>query len=374
MGNTLYFLNGDKAEAMGEQAYDKEKELQDLIAKNPNILLPDEAGTRLFLIAQEFSIAEGGNSTNSYAIDHLMVDQSGVPVLVEVKRSSDTRARREVAAQMLDYASRASTWDAGKLRVLFRQSNEKDQVEDYDTNDFWLQVDTCLKAERLRLVFAADEIPDTLKVLIEFLSRSLTSIEVYGVEIRKYRTQGATLLSSAVVAGRPSEKQRPSLRGIEWDTSLFSSYLIEHGRQDSVDVSQQIQDFAASAGLSCQPGHGAKYPSFVVCLGRTRIFAVTSWEKGTRHVCVLEFCVRDLLDILPSGWTAHSLIELLGQMPIMPDPPQDDRIWETAHYFYIETQVLSIPENMEHLKVSISRLCAAIQERQGAALTSPDTQ
>src|SRR4051794_12230288 len=42
----------------------------------------------------------GGSSR--WSLDHLFVDQEGVPTLVEVKRSSDTRARREVVAQMLD--------------------------------------------------------------------------------------------------------------------------------------------------------------------------------------------------------------------------------------------------------------------------------
>jgi hypothetical protein len=32
-------------------------------------------------------------------------DQNAVPTLVEVKRSSDTRIRREVVGQMLDYAA-----------------------------------------------------------------------------------------------------------------------------------------------------------------------------------------------------------------------------------------------------------------------------
>ncbi len=47
---------------------------------------------------------------NSWAlgIDHLYVDAAGVPVLVEVKRSTDTRLSREVVAQMLDYAASAA--------------------------------------------------------------------------------------------------------------------------------------------------------------------------------------------------------------------------------------------------------------------------
>jgi len=44
---------------------------------------------------------EAGVSVGS--LDHLFLDEAGVPTLVEVKRSSDTRARREMVAQMLDY-------------------------------------------------------------------------------------------------------------------------------------------------------------------------------------------------------------------------------------------------------------------------------
>ena len=35
------------------------------------------------------------------------LDQDGIPTLVEVKRASDTRIRREVVGQMFDYAANA---------------------------------------------------------------------------------------------------------------------------------------------------------------------------------------------------------------------------------------------------------------------------
>jgi hypothetical protein len=40
-----------------------------------------------------------------WSLDHLFLDADGVPVVVEVKRASDTRIRREVVGQMLDYAA-----------------------------------------------------------------------------------------------------------------------------------------------------------------------------------------------------------------------------------------------------------------------------
>jgi hypothetical protein len=58
------------------------------------------------------------------------VDEAGVPTLVEVKRSSDTRARREVVAQILDYAANsAASWNGEMLRTWFEQSCEQLSVD-----------------------------------------------------------------------------------------------------------------------------------------------------------------------------------------------------------------------------------------------------
>ena len=127
MGANLYFMSGDRAVGMSEHRYDSEDILQKIIADNPGLLLrdTDPTGSCLMLVTREFEVAEGDDSYNAYYLDHLLVDQSGVPVLVEVKRSTDTRTRREVVAQMLDYASRVSSWDVNELRELFRQNNDE---------------------------------------------------------------------------------------------------------------------------------------------------------------------------------------------------------------------------------------------------------
>lgn len=367
MGSSLYFLKDGKAVEMSERPYSQEKVLQDLIAQNPNILLrsSETDGARLFLVAQEFVIAEGGDSSNSYAIDHLMIDGSGTPVLVEVKRSSDTRARREVVAQMLDYASRASTWDVDALRDNFLRCNPDLAGTEYDADTFWGQVESNLKGERLCLVFAADQIPDTLRTLIEFLNRNLADIEVYGVEVRQYQTQDATLLTSGVIGGGTADSRRASLRSVEWDADTFSEYLVKHGRQDAVEVSRQLLKFSLDAGLSYSPGRGTKFPSFLIRHGRTRIFTASSWVKGSRHICSLEFCVRDLLEQLPA-WTEDQLRETLSAMPGENTARAENKLWNTPHYLYLEMQVLSSPENMEALKDSIIKLCSAISEKQNA--------
>ncbi len=62
---------------------------------------------------------EGG--AGRWAIDHLFLDQDGIPTIVEVKRSTDTRIRREVVGQMLDSAANAvGRWSIGPWHICGR--------------------------------------------------------------------------------------------------------------------------------------------------------------------------------------------------------------------------------------------------------------
>jgi hypothetical protein len=96
--------------AMTETPYDVESDLQALIAQHPEILTDEDAGQGpLLLVRREAPVSEQEDAGGRYSLDHLYIDANGVPTLVEVKRSSDTRGRREVVAQMLDYAANAKT-------------------------------------------------------------------------------------------------------------------------------------------------------------------------------------------------------------------------------------------------------------------------
>jgi len=53
------------------------------------------------------SIPDREDGSGRWSLDHLFLDQDSIPTLVEVKRSSDTRIRREVVGQILDYAANA---------------------------------------------------------------------------------------------------------------------------------------------------------------------------------------------------------------------------------------------------------------------------
>lgn len=90
-----------------EQAYDSEALLQKLLSDYPSLLAGDQIDSvtprRWLLIKPEMEVPSEEDGYGRWFIDHLFLDQDGIPTLVEVKRSSDTRLRREVVGQMLDY-------------------------------------------------------------------------------------------------------------------------------------------------------------------------------------------------------------------------------------------------------------------------------
>ena len=245
MGTELYILANGQAAKMTERKYETELDLQKLIADNPQ-LLTEQDDEELILINREMLIMKSEDSGDSYSLDHLFVNQDGLPILVEVKRSSDTRIRREVVAQMLDYASRAVNWNIQYLRQCFCENNNDNNeiIQAYDTDEFWQQVASNLKAERMRLIFAADEIPDTLKIIIEFLNRNLKDIEVCGAEIRQYKSDENNLISSTILCGNTLKQHTTSARSIEWNADTFARQILTYSGGGEIKIRSPRQQTA----------------------------------------------------------------------------------------------------------------------------------
>lgn len=114
MSSGIFLLQRDGSlTEMGLKDYDSEDVLQSLLAKYPNLLAGDQidelSPRKWILISREISVPDE-DTRGRWSLDHLFLDQDGVPTLIEVKRSSDTRIRREIVGQMLDYAANASAY------------------------------------------------------------------------------------------------------------------------------------------------------------------------------------------------------------------------------------------------------------------------
>ena len=207
MTGRIYLLN-EQSELMpmDQAAYDSESLLQELLANHPDLMAGEQINSddprRWLLVAREMSVPDEEAGSRRWSLDHLFIDQEGIPTLVEVKRSSDTRIRREVVGQMLDYAANAVVyWPVEDLRARFESrcdnaDERSDEVlseflnQTLEIDEFWLQVKTNLQAGRIRMIFLADEIPSELRRVVEFLNEQMDPAEVLAIEIRQFVGQG----------------------------------------------------------------------------------------------------------------------------------------------------------------------------------------
>ena len=169
--------------------YESEDQLQALLEESPELLLGETAEsdspTRYLLVRREAGVPGAEGDPDQWFLDHVFLDGGGVPTLVEVKRSTDTRIRREVVGQMLDYAANIlAHWPPERMRVEFELRCERagidpvgevSDVSGAEYEDYWTRVKTNLAAKRLRLVFVADHIPPTLQTIVEFLNEQMSA-------------------------------------------------------------------------------------------------------------------------------------------------------------------------------------------------------
>lgn len=103
----------------------EDRELQLILEQNFDLLPGDqidpENPRRWLLIKREMPVPDPSTGIDRWSIDFMFADQDAIPTFVECKRFTDTRARREVVGQMLEYAANGHHyWDKDALREFAR--------------------------------------------------------------------------------------------------------------------------------------------------------------------------------------------------------------------------------------------------------------
>jgi len=246
---------------MQSSLYESEEKLQTLIAQFPRLLAScseDQDNAQWLLISREVGVPNNENGAARWSLDHLFIDGEGIPVLVEVKRSTDTRIRREVVGQMLDYAANAvAYWPIEHIQSSYILECERlgispqDNLEQFldgriDEDAFWKKVKTNLQAGRIRMLFVADQIPNDLKRIIEFMNGQMDPAEVLGIEIKQF-TDGKLKTIAPFVVGKTSgaETRKQSISPVQLQP--------REGLQEAVDA------FNALAEKYTANGRATKY-------------------------------------------------------------------------------------------------------------------
>jgi hypothetical protein len=302
MAGRIYLLDGDsKLIAMEESPYDSETLLQTLLADHPDLLagdqINDEEPRRWLLVTREMAVPGEQDGAGRWSLDHLFLDQDAIPTLVEVKRSSDTRIRREVVGQMLDYAANAvAYWSVEEIRARFEsrctEENLAQEVvlsdllgDGQDASAFWHQVKTNLQAGQVRLIFIADEIPPELRRVVEFLNGQMVPAEVLAIEVKQFVGGNLKTLVPRVLGQTETARQKKGAdRGKprQWDeASFFDALRLRQGEQE-IAVARSLLEWIRKRGLRIGWGEGKQDGSFFAMhdnrFGKNALFSV--WTYG----------------------------------------------------------------------------------------------
>ena len=279
----VFLLQGDESlVAMQPGDFSTEDDFQKLLSRFPELLVGDqidpEDPRRWILAKREQVISTGHPGASLWSIDHVFLDQDGIPTLVEIKRQSDSRIRREVVGQMLDYAANCMTyWTSESLQENFENTCREagkspeavlnEHLKGESPEHFWLSVQTNLKSGNLRLLFVADWMPQELLRIVEYLNVQMNPTEVLAVELRQFVKDGLRTIvptvhghSRIAAAKRAGDVRR-------WDESSLFEKLKQNVSPSEVDLATEIYKWIEAEGrrpirFGTGKTNGSVYPVF----------------------------------------------------------------------------------------------------------------
>ena len=300
----VYVMKSDgSTEAMtGIRCVNEALELQRILEINPDLVPGDQINPsdprRWLVVRREMPVPDPSTGDNRWSIDLFFVDQDAMPTFIECKRYSDTRAKREVVGQMLEYAANGHYyWSKEYMRNYAEQVAKKNgmtleeeikrlQPEEPETVDeFFQHVQDNLREGQIRLVFFMEESPAELKSVVEFLNKQMERSEVLIVEARQYEYEGTKIVTPVLFGFTEEARQVKKTVSVttgqkkKWDKESFFNDARGRLKADEVnsiklllDKSQELKgELSWGTGKTCG-SFSTKWPH----LGANTVFSVYS--------------------------------------------------------------------------------------------------
>jgi len=321
MLNAYVIGDGAKSTQMARiKCKNESKELQRLLEQNYD-LLPGEQikpsdPCRWLLIRREMPVQDPNSGDNRWSIDFFFVDQKAIPTFVECKRFEDTRARREVIGQMLEYAANGHIYWTKDLLRDFAEDTAKKQDLDLDeavrsiepdycesTDDFFDAVINNLQEGQIRLVFFMEEAPMELKSIVDFLNKQMERTEVLIVEARQYEhnkmrvvvpslfgyTEEARRIKKTITVTTDSRRK--------WDEDSFFNDARDKVTDYELKIIRKLYDYCVSRGCTVKWGTGRQNGSFNIVIPRLSQKSILSvYSNGQLSINFGWFRGSDKLD------------------------------------------------------------------------------
>jgi len=341
---------------MSSAEFVTEDDFQKLIAQFPDLLTDADFGEgsprRWMLVTREAPVSDSEDGSGRWALDHLFLDQDAVPTLVEVKRATDTRARREVVAQMLDYAANAvNWWKVDELKSLFARSCDESgtteqarlaellRTDDVDAEAFWRSVQSNLASGRVRLMFVADRVATELATIIQFLNEQMQSATVLALELRHFSNGSERILAPRLIGlTARAVAQRSIVPPAASPDDWIRDVLVPPAGETVEKFLEAMQRLGASAtvagkSLAIDFGPNAVRVAYLKPNGR---LAFAAWQLAKVDRFSSEKSRLELLDKLESRAFALSNRNAAGEPTLELPSPRDEQRWESLQEFFFE--------------------------------------
>ena len=320
MDATTVYLHTDDGGLvpMTRQTYASEAELQEFVAKNPVLLTAGLADRRYLLVKREMDVPDREASSGRWSLDHLFVDDQGIPTLIEVKQASNREIRRMVVGQLLDHAENGTEyWPEGELHraLVARLQHESPDGDgealaaeavaeltgNVDPAEFWQRVESNLRSGRVRLVGLADVIPAELRRVVEFLNERMPDTEVLAMEIPQYVGEGHRTLVPSIVGRTVAAERAKRVTGRHW-----ADYLADASPATRT-VHERLTEWALARGGELSEanesmGYRAEGEFLVRLYPRDEVLemSLSRWRGGSLSPEAQAIRQR-LIEICPSG-------------------------------------------------------------------------
>lgn len=353
------------------EGYADEKQLQEFLRDHADLIPVEEfeLGTpQLLCIGWEVHGASGYE-------DLLYVDETGLLTIVETKLKKNPEARREVVAQILEYAADTWTWTADDIEQRaqrffarkecteeyrgltfeealrrFLEKTASDPQEPFSYADFLDRVEQNLSNGHIRLVIAIDKPLDTLRKLVEYINLFSEHFEMYLFQLRLFKdvARDQNIFVPALF-GRVAKPETARRSGELWNKEAFLRRARVHYREEEPVLNQLIEFSEGEEAIRWGKGVKGSFQFEFTNAGGKSITAF--YVEGAR----MSFDFKKLQGLLDEA-TIASYREALALAQDVPEEAINTNTWK-----YFDVAALSSTQSWNAFKKAVLALERAVE-------------
>lgn len=204
---------GHKPEKVSLSGVDSERMLEDALAKDLSILLP-----QLMLIGRQVATAYGK------FIDLLAMDVTGKLSVIELKRN---RTSRDIVAQLLDYATWIRSLSYEEISAIYAEKNEGKRLEEGFADAFGMSLPEQINQAH-DLIVVASELDSSTERIINYLADTY-DVPINAVFFRVFREQENNYLVRTWLIEPEEAERKKTKKGDKGETWNGRDFYVSLG-------------------------------------------------------------------------------------------------------------------------------------------------